>query len=197
MERRKFLKFLSLSSILSLGSPSTLLAMSSGRFTSETLGFTLSFPLTWQASTALEDIDHYLAEWGGHKEDHTPPLILLSKYKEPTELPNYEFRVYALDPSELVSSTIDIETAKATFEYISSQYNEISDLNTSIDCSLYPWSGFAASWRSKGIGNKYDFLGYFFLITSGPSPLLFITCQPRTADDSEIVSILKSFRNTK
>lgn len=144
--------------------------------------------------TALDEMDQHLAEWGGLSDDYAPPLIMLSKFREPTTEPNFEFQVYSCDFGDRSVTEIDIDTATTFFKFLCSQRDDVFELIIGTDRSSCPLAGFAASWRTKGSNGTHDFVGNFYLLTTGIRPLLLVTCHPRYKDGKELDAILGSFR---
>ena len=105
MDRRSFLRICSASALLELGPSAKLAAASDGRFVSESLGFSFEFPGSWKITTITDEFDRHFAEWGEPDPDCETPVVVLSRFPEPTPRPNYELQVYACDETKVGTLT--------------------------------------------------------------------------------------------
>lgn len=194
MQRRSFLKMLSVSSVLSLAAPDRLISAEEKLVHSQFLGFSLRHPKNWTVLTLFDEFDKHLGEWGGMSADSYRPLVILSRFREPTKVPNHEIQVYPLGSIYMSDQGVDRSDASAVFSFLASQREDIFDLKPFVDCPGLREGAFSATWRTCGPDGTYDFLGYFHIVDVSPNPLLIVRASPRNEDDIESAQILASLR---
>lgn len=194
MQRRTLLKLMTVSGMLSLATPSMLIASTGSLIRSQFLGFSLEHPVDWTVLTLFDEFERHFSEWKGFDANSYQPLAILSRYREPTSIPNHEINIYPLVSNSYKEHAIGLAEAKTMFQFLAAQRSDMFELNLLVGCDVLPENSFSASWRTRGVDGNQDFLGFYHIVQLDKYPLLLVRCSPRTEDDSEILRILAALR---
>jgi hypothetical protein len=195
MDRRSFLRLCTASVLLKLGPIAELARVSNGRFMSRSLGFSFEFPAGWRAMTLEDELNVHFAEWGGLSPDAELPVVVLSRFPEPTARPNYQMHVYVCDTSEVGTITrADSDLVCGSFEDIlGKQQNFIGFVEKPLQSTDLPFDCFGASFRTHGVDKRQRFFGCVYLWYKRQRPLLIVTCIPENGDNELLKQVLRTF----
>jgi len=194
MHRRSFLELLTVSGVIALAEPQKLIAPTPSVIESRFLGFALSHPSDWTVLTLFDEYDEHLGEWGGMKTNSYKPLAILSRYREPTVVPNHEIQIYPLGFIRQQRGVVGSREAKDVFDFLCSQRNDIYALKSFVDCDCLPKSTHSASWRTHGVDGRQDFIGMFHIVHDSKNPFLIVRAWPRNDDESDTSDVLSSLK---